>query len=78
MLLVLLSGVRSRFAAGRPEAEARIAGIGVAMPGPFGVAIADAELVGPVPLQALEDVVRYCLQVRSFSTEQIVESHLLG
>lgn len=43
----------------------------------FGVAIADAELVGPVPLQALQDVVRYCLQVRSFDVEQIVESHLL-
>ena len=43
----------------------------------FGVAIADAELVGPVPLQALQDVVRYCLQVRSFNVEQIVESHLL-
>lgn len=43
----------------------------------FGVAIADAELVGPVPLQALQDVVRYCLQVRSFDVGQIVESHLL-
>lgn len=43
----------------------------------FGVSIADAELVGPVPLQALQDVVRWCLQVRSFDVEQIVESHLL-
>ncbi|MDR3332905.1 MAG: glutamate formimidoyltransferase [Synergistaceae bacterium] len=43
----------------------------------FGVAIADAELVGPVPLQALQDVVRYCLRVRSFDVGQIVESHLL-
>ena len=44
VLLDLLSDVRGRFAAGRPEAEARIAGIGVAMPGPFGVAIADDSL----------------------------------
>lgn len=43
----------------------------------FGVEIADAELVGPVPLQALQDVVRYCLRVRDFDTGQIVETHLL-
>lgn len=43
----------------------------------FGVEIADAELVGPVPLQALQDVVRYCLRVRHFDTAQIVETHLL-
>ena len=43
----------------------------------FGVEIVDAELVGPVPLQALQDVVRYCLRVRSFEVGQIVETHLL-
>jgi glutamate formiminotransferase len=43
----------------------------------FGVSIAESELVGPVPLAALEDVVRHCLRVRSFTVEQIVESYLL-
>lgn len=44
VVLDLLAGVRTEFAAGRPDAEARIAGIGVAMPGPFGVEIADDSL----------------------------------
>lgn len=43
----------------------------------YGIGIADAELVGPVPLAALEEVVRHCLRVRAFSTEQVVETHLL-
>lgn len=42
-----------------------------------GVLIGEAELVGPVPLQALEDVVRHCLQVYGFTTEQIIETNLL-
>jgi len=45
--------------------------------GSFGVGIAESELVGPIPLAALEEVVRHCLRVRAFTTEQIVESHLL-
>lgn len=44
VVLDLLAGVRREFAAGRPEAEARIAGVGVAMPGPFGVEIAEDSL----------------------------------
>jgi glutamate formiminotransferase len=44
----------------------------------YGVGIADAELVGPVPLAALEEVVRHCLRVRDFKMEQIVETHLLA
>lgn len=44
VVLDLLAEVRAEFAADRPEAEARIAGIGVAMPGPFGVEIADDSL----------------------------------
>ena len=44
----------------------------------FGVGIAESEIVGPVPLAALEEVVRHCLRVRAFTVEQIVESHLLG
>jgi len=43
----------------------------------FGVTIAGAELVGPVPLGVLEDVARYYLQVHDFSTEQIIELALI-
>lgn len=43
----------------------------------YGVGIAEAELVGPVPLAALEEVVRHCLRVRNFSMEQVIETHLL-
>jgi glutamate formiminotransferase len=38
-----------------------------------GVAVAGAELVGPVPVRALEEVVRQYLQVHDFSVEQIIE-----
>jgi glutamate formiminotransferase len=44
----------------------------------YGVAVAEAELVGPVPLAALQDVVRHCLQVHRFDVSQIIETHLLG
>ena len=43
----------------------------------FGVGIAESEIVGPVPLAALEEVVRHCLRVRAFTVDQIVETHLL-
>ncbi len=43
----------------------------------YGVAIAGTELVGPVPLGALEEVARYYLQVHEFSTEQIIELALI-
>lgn len=44
----------------------------------YGVLIAGAELVGPVPLLALEEVVRHYLQVHNFSIEQIIEKNLLA
>ena len=44
----------------------------------YGVSVAEAELVGPVPLAALEDVVRHCLQVHRFQVSQVIETHLLG
>ncbi len=44
----------------------------------YGVGIAEAELVGPVPLAALEEVIRHSLRVRNFNMEQIIETHLLG
>jgi glutamate formiminotransferase len=43
----------------------------------YGVSIASAELVGPVPLDALEEVVRFYLQIDNFSVDQIIESNLL-
>jgi glutamate formiminotransferase len=43
----------------------------------YGVAIAGAELVGPVPLGALEEVARHYLQVHDFSLEQIIELALI-
>lgn len=44
----------------------------------YGVAIGETELVGPVPLDALEGMVRHCLQVHAFSVEQIIETNLLS
>lgn len=44
----------------------------------YGVAIAETELVGPVPLAALQDVVRSCLQVHHFEMNQVIETSLLG
>jgi len=43
----------------------------------YGVAIAGTELVGPVPLGALEQVVKFYLQVHDFSLEQVIEVALL-
>ena len=43
----------------------------------YGVAIAGTELIGPVPLGALEEVWRFYLQLHEFSMEQIIESALL-
>ena len=45
--------------------------------GRHGVAIAGTELVGPIPLAALEDAARYYLQLHEFSTEQIIETALI-
>lgn len=43
----------------------------------YGVAVAGTELIGPVPLDALEEVVRFYLQTHDFKTEQVVETALL-
>lgn len=43
----------------------------------YGVAIAGAELVGPVPLPALEEVLKHYLQVHNFSVQQIIEYNVL-
>ena len=43
----------------------------------YGVSVASAELIGPVPLDALEEVVRFYLQIHDFSINQIIETNLL-
>ena len=42
-----------------------------------GVSVAGAELIGPVPLDALEEVVRFYLQAHDFSMDQVIETALL-
>jgi len=42
----------------------------------YGVLIAGAELVGPVPLGALEEVVRHYLQIHDFSMAQTIEMNV--
>ena len=44
----------------------------------YGVAVAGTELIGPVPLGALEEVVRHYLQTHDFHAEQVVEMSLLA
>jgi glutamate formiminotransferase len=43
----------------------------------YGVNVVGTELVGPVPLGALEEVLKHYLQVHDFSMEQIIETALL-
>jgi glutamate formiminotransferase len=43
----------------------------------YGVQIAGTELIGSVPLGALEEVVRFYLQTHDFAIDQIVETALL-
>jgi len=43
----------------------------------FGVSIAGSELIGPLPLGALEEVVKYYLQAHDFSLDQIIETALI-
>jgi len=44
----------------------------------YGVQVAGTELIGSVPLGALEEVVRFYLQTHDFKIEQVVETALLG
>lgn len=43
-----------------------------------GVAITACELIGLAPLAAFEETIRHYLQIHDFSSEQIIETHLLG
>jgi glutamate formiminotransferase len=43
----------------------------------YGVSIAGSEIIGPLPLGALDEVVKYYLQAHEFSMEQIIETALI-
>jgi glutamate formiminotransferase / 5-formyltetrahydrofolate cyclo-ligase len=43
----------------------------------YGVSVAGTELVGPVPMGALEEVLKYYLQAHDFKMEQIIENALI-
>ena len=43
----------------------------------YGVSVAGTELVGPVPLGALEEVLKHYLQVHDLSMDQIIENALV-
>ncbi len=43
-----------------------------------GVSIAGTEIVGAIPLGALEDVVKHYVQAHDFAVSQVIESALLG
>jgi glutamate formiminotransferase len=43
----------------------------------YGVSVVGTELVGPLPLGALEEVLKYYLQAHDFNMEQIIENALI-
>jgi glutamate formiminotransferase len=43
----------------------------------YGVGVRNCELVGLVPIEALQEVVSYYLQIPDFGVEQVIEYHLL-
>lgn len=43
----------------------------------YGVAIAETEIVGPLPMDALQEVARFYLQCHAFKSEQVIEMALL-
>ena len=43
----------------------------------YGVPVVGSELIGLAPLEALEEVVRFYLQLHEFSSTKIIENHLL-
>ena len=43
----------------------------------YGVAVAETEIIGPLPLDAVEEVIRFYLQAHAFKVDQILETALL-
>ncbi len=44
----------------------------------FGVNVVKSELVGPVPMEAMAQVLKYYLQAHDFSMDQVLENALIG
>jgi glutamate formiminotransferase len=44
----------------------------------YGVAVAGTEIVGPVPLGAIDEIIKHLLQAHDFSLDQIIETALIG
>ncbi len=44
----------------------------------YGVNVVKSELVGPVPMGAMEQVMAYYLQAHDFSSDQVIEKSLIG
>jgi glutamate formiminotransferase len=44
----------------------------------YGVNVVGSELVGPVPMEALKEVVKHYLQAHSFSMSQLIENALIS
>ena len=42
-----------------------------------GVAVAETEIIGPLPLDAVEEIIRFYLQAHTFKIDQILETALL-
>lgn len=43
-----------------------------------GVSVVGCELIGLAPLAAFEETIRHYLQIHGFSTDQVIETHMLG
>ena len=43
----------------------------------YGVSVAGTELIGPVPLGAMDEIVKYYLQAHDFSLDQVIETALI-
>ncbi|MCB9135289.1 MAG: glutamate formimidoyltransferase [Anaerolineales bacterium] len=43
----------------------------------YGVAVAETEFIGPVPMDAVQEIVRFYLQCHDFKSEQVLEMALL-
>jgi glutamate formiminotransferase / 5-formyltetrahydrofolate cyclo-ligase len=43
----------------------------------YGVTVAETEIIGPLPMDALQEIVRFYLQCHEFKSEQVIEIALL-
>jgi glutamate formiminotransferase len=44
----------------------------------YGVTVAGTEIIGPIPLEALQEIVRFYVQAHDFEIDQVVETALIG